>query len=119
MDYLSLFFLLLIGHAVADYPLQSDHMAKYKSWRTPSNPPSGQKPNVIWPYVLSAHAFTHAGAVVIITGSVFLGFLEFVCHWLIDLAKCSNITNIHVDQWLHIGCKALWVFIIWQQGVSL
>lgn len=113
---LQTFFYLLVGHAVADYPLQSDFMAKEKNpWAKidMSRVPPGQFPTVFWPWVLSAHALVHGGAVALATGSVWLGLAETVCHWLIDLAKCANYTGIHSDQAMHVACKALWVLLLW------
>lgn len=109
------FWWLLVGHALADYPLQSDFMAKEKNpWYKidPARIPPGQTPNIFWPWVLSAHSLIHGGMVALITGSVFLGVLETVSHWFIDLAKCAGWSNIHQDQLLHIACKFLWVAIL-------
>ncbi len=106
---IEVFFALIAGHALADFALQSDVMAKGKNWRTPSTPPEGQPANVTWPYWLSAHAAIHGGVVGLITGIWWLGLAEFVIHWLIDLAKCSRITNVHMDQCLHVLCKVVWL----------
>lgn len=63
---LEMFFLLLIGHAVADFCLQTDWIARSKNRHAV---PAGYDPKLhgpqqtIWPYVLSAHALTHGGAV--------------------------------------------------------
>ena len=111
---MTLLFWLLVGHAVADYPLQSDFIAKAKNRHNPMGfIPAGQTPQVHWPFVLCAHAATHAGAVALVTGSVFLGVLEFVAHTIIDFAKCENWTSIYSDQALHVGCKLLWIWLIW------
>jgi Protein of unknown function (DUF3307) len=100
-----LFFQLLIGHAVADFVLQSDTMARAKLRRSelhathgPGFPP--------WYYWLSAHALVHSGAVYLLTGSALLGLFEWVLHWLIDFAKCERRITIHQDQALHLLCKA-------------
>lgn len=109
-------FLLIMGHAVADYPLQSDTMAKGKNKNRPldlSKIPAGQKPiKTVWIYWLSAHSLTHAVAVYLVTNSSLLAFAEFVCHWIIDYAKCENLTTIHTDQALHIFCKIAWVLCL-------
>lgn len=102
-------FALIIGHALCDYPLQGDSMARGKNRNIPpQNIPPGQKVCTVWPYWLTAHALIHAGAVWLITGNAFIAFVEFVWHWNIDLLKCDNRTNIHVDQALHIACKILY-----------
>lgn len=109
---LSLFFLLVLGHFVADYPLQSDFIAKGKNRFRPvdlASVPPGQKPMTIWPWVLTAHAGTHAAAVFLILGSPVLAFAELISHWLIDYGKCANRYGIHADQVAHLLCKAMWV----------
>ena len=115
---MSTLFWLLIGHAVADYPLQTDAMAKGKNRNRPldlSLVPPGQTPQVFWPWMLSAHAAVHAGAVALATGSVELGCAEFAAHWLIDFGKCDSRYGIHVDQCLHLACKVLWVVLVEMQ----
>ena len=102
-------FALLLGHAVADYPLQTDYIARFKNWNNASPPPPGQKQQAVWPYVMSAHAATHSAAVWIVTSSLTLAACEFVAHWLIDAAKCAGRTDIHTDQALHVVCKVLWL----------
>src|SRR5437868_364176 len=105
-DWPGLFFLLVAGHALADYPLQSEFMALGKSSR--DKPLHG----VPWYYCLSAHALVHGLVVALLTGSITLGFAETILHWLIDDAKCRKYTNIHVDQALHILCKVAWTLVI-------
>lgn len=102
-EFLTIFFYLLCGHAIADYCLQSDYIARCKSrW---SGDPS-------WFWVLSAHSLTHGAAVSLITGNPLLGFLETAVHWGIDMAKCAGKTNIHQDQTLHVICKVIWAACI-------
>lgn len=109
-----MFFALMIGHAFADYPLQGDFIANFKSPKTKLGK------ETVWPYVLGAHCLIHAGFVWAITGSVWLAAAEMVAHWFIDIAKCLGFTNFHIDQWLHIACKAAWVAITVQYlGVTL
>ena len=106
------FFLLLVGHAVADFALQNDAMAKGKNRHASVGLlPPGQTPQVAWAYWLTAHALVHAGAVVLATQSLELGVAEFALHWLIDAAKCENWTGIHTDQALHMACKVLWALL--------
>ena len=103
-----MFFWLLVGHAVADFPLQAGPMAVEKCRRSASD----LQRTVPWFYWLSAHALIHGGAVFFVTGSLFLGTLETVVHWLIDFAKCEGWFGIHVDQALHVGCKVLWCVLV-------
>ncbi len=115
MEYLYTLFWLFVGHAVADFALQSDSMAKGKNRNSSidlSKIPPGQKLQTVWFYWLTAHAMIHAGAVALATGYVILGIGELILHWIIDWCKCENITTIHIDQILHILCKLLWVYIL-------
>ena len=99
-----LFFKLLIGHAVCDFVLQSDTMARAKDRHSEmartrsSNFPA-------WYYWLTAHALVHGGAVYLLTGNVVFGLLETVLHWTIDFSKCEKRINFHQDQALHVLCK--------------
>jgi hypothetical protein len=106
--WLRLFWYMVVGHAVADYPLQPEAMAHEKD-RHSTTPLQASVP---WYYWLTAHALIHGGAVSLITGSIWLGLAETVLHWVIDFAKCENWTNIHQDQALHIGCKAIWATLV-------
>lgn len=114
------FFALMIGHALADFPLQGEFLAITKDRRF--QPPVGSKFPVsprLWIYSLSAHCLIQAGAVWIVTTSPLLAFIELVVHWLIDFVKCEGSTGFEFDQWLHIGTKAVYVVLIWQGLVSL
>ncbi len=109
-----LFIKLLMGHALADFSFQSDSMAKGKNRnRKPdmSVVPSGQQYQPTWFYWLSAHALIHGMAVWLITGSIYMGCAESVCHLVIDFGKCESWYGIHVDQSAHILCKVVWCFL--------
>ncbi len=108
----ALLFALIIGHALADYPLQGKFLAIRKNRHVKSLDYGTDVPSGIWVYCLSAHSLVHAGAVWIISGSPVLGFAEFVLHWLIDFAKCEKWTNFHQDQALHLFSKLGYVALI-------
>lgn len=94
---------MLIGHAVADYPLQGDWLSKAK------NPKLELVPGeVIWPMALLSHAAIHAGAVKLATGSWLLAGAEFAAHAAIDYAKCRGSITYNQDQVAHIACKIFW-----------
>ena len=108
---LVLLFAFLIGHALADFPLQGDFLAIGKERHGNLEKLTG----TAWPkgmrlYCLTMHSLIHAGAVWFISGSVLLGAAELVLHWLIDLAKSSRLTSFYVDQLLHVLCKIGYVF---------
>ena len=103
-------FLLLCGHALADFSLQTDAMAKGKNRnRKPDYIPEGQKLMPCWYYWLSAHAFISGGIVFLITGQLHWGIFETIAHWIIDFLKCDNKTNPNQDQLLHFVCRILYL----------
>lgn len=97
--------LLLVWHALADYPLQGDFLAKAKNANAPI-------PGVPWWQAMTAHALIHAGGVALVTGSLFLGALEFAAHFVIDEAKCRGLITFNQDQAMHVACKALWGLLL-------
>lgn len=104
---MTLLLALLAGHALCDYPLQGDFLGRGKNRHL--NPSSAPMGGVYWWHCMTAHAAIHAGMVGWLTGSVGLGVAEFAVHWLIDVAKCEGYTDINIDQFLHVACKAAWV----------
>jgi hypothetical protein len=94
-------FWLLVGHAVADYPLQGDFLAKAKNKWLPIA-------GVPWWIAMAAHCAIHAGVVALVTHNIILGCLEFTAHFGIDVLKCGGRTNFTTDQALHVICKVLW-----------
>lgn len=94
-------FLLIAGHAVADYPLQGEFLATAKDRHTDLG-------RLFWPHALTCHALIHGGFVAVLTGSVWLGAAETVAHWCIDWLKCERRIGLNTDQALHLVCKALW-----------
>ena len=111
-----MFFFLLAGHALADYPLQNEAMATCKNRR--ANLPL-QK-SVPWYYWMAAHALIHGGTVGVIVrwweyslnAAILIGIMETVIHIFIDIGKCERLFGIAVDQALHIICKAVWCLLL-------
>ena len=111
---------LLAGHALMDYALQNDAMARCKCRR--STDPLGQ--SVPWYYWLTAHALLHGAAVgwIIQWGyndwylAVYFAAAETVAHWLIDFGKCERLFGIHTDQGLHVLCKVVWWALVARSG---
>jgi hypothetical protein len=97
-------FWMVVGHALADYPLQGEFLAIAKN-------PDTEIGRVFWPHALFAHSMIHAGFVALITGSIVLGLAEAVVHALTDLAKCAGKIGIHTDQLIHFVCKFVWAAI--------
>ena len=77
----AMLFALIIGHALADYPLQGKFLAIRKNRHIKPLEYGADVPSAIWVYCLSAHSLVHAGAVWVVTGSALFGFIEFVLHW--------------------------------------
>lgn len=96
---------LIILHAVCDFPLQGDFLAKGKNHRAPLA-------GVPWWVCLWAHAVIHGGAVALATGSVVLGVAEVVVHAAVDWAKCDGLYGFTADQAFHIAWKAVWVLLV-------
>ncbi len=102
---------LMIGaHALADYPLQGDFLARAKNRKSPID-------GVPWYQALAAHAAIHALFVGVITGSIYLAAAEFVAHCVIDDFKCQGRISFNSDQALHIICKVVWVLIFFVGGM--
>jgi hypothetical protein len=95
---------LLLGHAVCDFPLQGDFLARGKNHEAPI-------PGVPWWICLAAHALIHGGAVALVTGSLPLGGAEFVVHMAVDYGKCAGWFDFKTDQLLHVICKAVWAML--------
>lgn len=104
-DLFEILALLIVGHMLADYPLQGDFLARAKS-RT------NAIPGVPWQHAMLAHSVIHGGFVGMITGSVLLGLAETVVHFWIDDWKCSGGLTYHQDQLLHGLCKVAWVTVL-------
>jgi hypothetical protein len=107
------FFWLLVGHALCDYPLQGDFLAKGKNHTNPL-------PGIPWYQCLFWHAMIHAGAVVFITQNVWLGCFELILHMMIDYTKCESSAEsdkeqkfeYNKDQFFHVVCKVLYVLLL-------
>jgi hypothetical protein len=104
---LHLLWWLIVGHALADFVLQSSMMAAGKSRHHPRGP---REPP--WYYWLASHALIHGGVVGLVTGSAGLGVAEFVAHGVIDFGKCEDFYGFNTDQLFHLICKLIWISII-------
>jgi hypothetical protein len=100
----AMLFWLMVGHVLADYPLQGDFLAVAKNHNTPVG-------KLFWPYALSAHALIHAAFVALFTGSIALGLAEALIHAATDRLKCNEKISLLADQLVHIACKIVWAVI--------
>lgn len=102
MTLIETFLYLMAAHALCDFPLQGDYLAKGKDHTNAANAKH-------WHVCLLAHAWIHAGAVLVITNRIELAMAEFVVHTMIDYAKCSKAFGFTTDQALHVLCKVAYV----------
>lgn len=101
----ALFFAFVCVHALADFPLQGDYLARQKSRITASS-------RAEWMVALTAHCLIHAGGVWLVSGSLALGLTELTLHCLIDLGKGEGKYGLVTDQLLHVACKAAYVVLL-------
>jgi hypothetical protein len=66
-----------------------------------------------WYYWLTSHALTHAGIVIIITGSNLFALIEAISHWLIDFCKGEKWVSLHQDELGHLCFKVLYCVIFY------
>ncbi len=103
--FISTLFLLFVAHALCDYPLQGDFLAKGKNHLNPI-------PNIPWYQCLLAHSLIHAGAVYLITGNLFIGLIELIIHFITDYLKCDNKISFNIDQFTHYFVKIIYAIIL-------
>lgn len=108
---LALFFAFAIAHALADFPLQGDYLAREKQRSTAGS-------SLEWFIALTAHALIHAGGVWLVSGRVGFGVAEFILHWLIDFGKGEGKYGYATDQALHLICKLTYV-VFMVKGIVL
>lgn len=98
-------FWLMVGHVFGDFVFQSEFMSIAKNHNTPVG-------KMFWPYELGGHALVHGAAVALVTGYIWLGLLEAICHAAIDRVKCNEKISLHTDQYLHFICKFIWTLLL-------
>jgi hypothetical protein len=101
---IAMLFLMIVGHYLADYPLQGDFLAKAKN----RNTDVGKEH---WVHALTAHSMIHAGMVAVVTGNMWLGLAEAMVHGLTDFLKCEGKLTLNQDQAIHLLSKVVWAFL--------
>lgn len=104
-----MFAVMLVAHALADYPLQGDFLSKAKNVSAPI-------PGVPWYQAMIAHSVIQGGFVGMITGSVTLGLMEAWAHFFTDYTKCRNWIGFNTDQFIHVACKVIWCALYLAKG---
>ncbi|WP_455872874.1 DUF3307 domain-containing protein [Rhizobium yanglingense] len=95
--FMMLALMLLATHWLLDYPLQGQFLSDAKQ----SGP--------LRVYHLITHSGIQGTGVAVVTGSVWLGLLEWTAHAIIDEAKVRGKTTFAQDQALRIACKIVWL----------
>jgi hypothetical protein len=116
---LELFFLLIAGHMIGDFALQTEFVATNKNRHVRDKMPAEvrSRTQVIWPHLLTAHCFHHGLLVFLVTQKLHMAIAEVITHWITDYGKCERWYGFHTDQVIHILTKALWTALIWNQAV--
>lgn len=112
MPFLENIFLLIFGHALADFVLQPEAMGYGKN-RNDKIHDNEASLFPVWYYWLTAHSVVHGGMVFLVTNSLLLAVVEVLVHWATDFAKCENWISMHMDQAIHIGCKLAYALILY------
>jgi len=94
----SLLAFLVMGHGLADVPLQSDRIARETC--------PGRHSTLDWRWWLAAHAGVHVFFVARITGIPLSGLGEWLLQALIDLVTCRRRCTRGVDQGLPSALQA-------------
>ena len=119
----TVFFALAIGHAIADFPLQTEFLAINKNRHLVAKDTDDGKPSRMWIHCLTAHSLTHAGMVLFILGpfvkgAALIALAEFVLHWLLDYVKCEGMTGFNADQAAHYFCKVAYAVLLYAGCVA-
>ncbi len=118
MVFIENLFMLIFGHALADFVLQPDAMGYGKN-RNDKIHDKEHSLFPVWWYWLSAHSIVHGGVVYLITGNFLFGIIETVVHWITDFAKCEGWIGMHQDQAIHIACKIGYCYFLTDQAQLL
>ena len=114
---LQLAFWLVAAHALCDFALQPDAMARGKNQRAGVILPRDRRDHPAWFHWLAAHATIRgAGVAAALTlmGRAdlwWLGVAEAVLHGGIDYLKSDRRIGMTTDQLLHLACKGAWVAV--------
>ncbi len=111
MQLLETLFMLLVGHALADFVLQPEAMGYGKNRNSEiHNKEQSLFPH--WMYWMTGHSLIHGGMVFLITGNVLLGLIETVSHWVVDFLKCEGRLTLHQDQAIHVAFKVAYAAMV-------
>lgn len=112
MSFVETLFMLLVGHALADFVLQPEAMGCGKN-RNNEIHNSGHRLFPHWSYWMTGHSLIHGGIVFLITGNILFGLIETLAHWIVDFLKCEGHLSMHQDQAIHVAFKVLFATLVW------
>lgn len=98
----TMFFALIAAHAVCDMPLQGDFLSSLK--RPDFAKQFGPR---VWLLGIFLHSMIHGGAVLLITGSIWLAVAQVVAHYATDFSKVRGEITFMQDQLLHVLVMAI------------
>ena len=117
MDFGERLWWLLVAHALTDYVLQPEVMAKQKD-------PLARRVEKVgpWWWMMGAHALVNGGGVALVTGQLLLGTAEALLHGGVDTIKClmcsggmEDVETVRlwtwIDQGVHVASKLLWALL--------
>lgn len=109
-NFWQILFLLLAGHSVGDFAIQTEWLAtnKNRHARDQYSPNDQKKMLLIWPHLLTAHSLHHGFIVYLITQHFPLAVTETILHWITDFCKNERWIDFHTDQAIHIVTKCLY-----------
>ena len=108
IDFLGVFWWLLVAHALTDYAWQTEVIATYKH----PDVQDGVRDKIgPWWWTMGAHALINGGGVAWVTQHWLLGFAETVLHFIVDTLKCLRVIGTKTDQGIHIASKVLWAYL--------
>lgn len=109
MNYELALLLMIVGHCVGDYVLQTNFMAEYKSPRRWDGAPDKNA----WIPVLLAHSVIWTACVMLpllllVWPAIGLPFVicfvaNVAIHFFVDWLKCVGKTNMLIDQGIHLA----------------
>ena len=114
LQFVTLVFLLLCGHFLADFTFQTEWIATNKNRHVRLNFPPEQRAHmqVIWPWLLTSHAFTHGLMVYLVTHKLSLAFAELGVHWLTTSENARSGTAFTWIRFIHVASKFVWAALI-------
>ena len=108
-EVLSQGFYLLAAHALTDYVLQPEYMARLK--RPQGGTAEERSKYGPWWWWMLAHSLINGLGVSLALSSVAAGIYETCVHFWIDRSKTTGILTTNMDQLGHLLSKVLWLIV--------